>query len=116
MKRLNRIARKITAYDEAAEKFFKECEDSGMFSDYQITEIYEGVESDLTIEQIKVYANPKFKYTQMAVIREGFEEGLTMDQVKIYANPKFNWSEMREIKGALEKGMSIDKVKEEYNI
>ena len=49
-----------------------------------------GFENGLTMEQVKLYADPNFNYKQMKEIKEGFLNGLTMDQVKLYANSKLD--------------------------
>ena len=87
MKRLNKIARRIIALAEEAEQFIQECEDSGNFGESEIGQI-----------------------------RWGFRNGLTMEQVKVFAKPEFKWQQMEEIRKDLEDGMSIDEVKENYNL
>ena len=128
------------------EQFIQECEDSGKFNEdqmYQIRlgfkkgltmeevklyadskfrygqmqEIYWGFEdSDLTIEQVKLYAKPEFKANQMHEIRSGFHNGLSIEQVKLYATTEFDCNQMWKIKKDLMHGMSIDEVKEKYNL
>ena len=49
-------------------------------------------------------------------IKLGFEEGLTMEQAKLYADPKFDDEQMAHIQIDLKKGLSIDEVKEKYNL
>ena len=68
MKRLNKIARKITAVDEALKQFMEECRDGGRFNDNQIFQIFRGFHGGLTMEQIQVYAKPEFRWVQMEQI------------------------------------------------
>ncbi len=116
MKRLNKIAKRITAYDEAVEQFIKECENSGKFNGAQLREIRHGFDYGLTMDQVKVYADPKFNKYQMEEIRLSFENGLTTEQVKLYANPRFDDFQMNRIYWDLKNGMSIEEVKEKYNL
>lgn len=69
---MNKIAKRILALDETQEQFIQQCEDSG-----------------------------KFDYGQIMQIRWGFKNGLTMEQVKVYADPKFDGDQMFEIRDAL---------------
>ena len=114
MKRLNKIARKITAYDEIAEQFIKECEDSLRFTSKKIEQIRKGFEDDLTMDQVKVYADYIFDWKQMQQIRLGFNDGLTMEQVKVYAKPDIHPTIMRNIRLDLKDGISIEEVEEKY--
>ena len=61
-----------------------------------------GFQDGLTIEQIKLYAKPKFNRSQMQEIREGFKSGLSKEQVQMYAKPKFDYEQMYEIRKGLE--------------
>lgn len=45
----------------------------------------------------EVTRGKKFSWGQMEQIKEGFEYGLSMEQVQIYANPKFDVNQMAEI-------------------
>ena len=116
MKRLNKIAKRITAYDETIEQFIKECEDSDKFNWKQIDEIRGGFDDGLTIEQVKLYAKSDFDYEQMFTIRYGFKNGLTIEQIKFYANPEFNSDQMWEIRRDFVNGLTIEEVKEKYSL
>ena len=116
MKKLNKIAKRITAYDEVVEQFIKECENSGKFNPDQLREIRKGFNYDLSLDQVKVYADPKFDKYQMEEIRLSFENGLTMEQVKLYADPKFDDFQMNRIYWDFKNGMSIEEVKEKYDL
>ena len=82
MRRLNKIARKITSLNEAAEQFIKECEDSGKFDIEQTRQISYGFEDGLTMEEVKFYAKPEIHEDKMYKIRKDFESGLTIEEVK----------------------------------
>ncbi len=77
--------------------FIKQCKKSCQFDYRQMYEIRLGLHSGLTLEQVKVYANPDFNNDQMQQIRWGLIDGLTIKQVKLYANPEFEWFEMDRI-------------------
>ena len=49
-------------------------------------------------------------------IRLGFEHGLTMDQVKIYADPKFDDDQMIRIRKDFEDGLTIEEIKNKYSL
>ncbi len=97
------------------DQFIKKCENSGKFNDYQITQIVEGLEG-LTIDQVKVYADPKFSDKQMYQICTGFEDGLSMKQIKVFARPEFDWKQMEMIRIDFKHGLTIEKVKEKYHL
>ncbi len=84
-------------------KFMRKCEACGKFNDKQINEIWRGCCYGLTIEQLKLVANPKFDEEQMFAICNGFDNGLTTNQVKVYAKPQFRWNEMFGIQDYLNK-------------
>ena len=116
MKKLNKIARRITAYNETIEQFIKECENSGKFNPDQLREIRKGFNYDLSLDQVKVYAKPEFNKYQMEEIRLSFEDGLTTKQVELYADTKFDDFQMNRIHWDLKNGMSIEEVKEKYGL
>ncbi len=92
--------------------FIQECKDSGKFNWDQIDEIIFGFLYDnLTIEQIKVFAQLEYKWEQMEQIRKGFENHLTIEQVKVYANPEFSWQQMWEIRKGFKNGLTIKQIK-----
>jgi len=93
-------------------KFIKECENSGQFNYWQMFEIRYGFENGLSIEQIKLYANPKFGSWQMKEIRLGFEQGLTIEQIQVYTDPDFDYEQMEEIRWGLKQDdFTIEQVK-----
>ena len=79
-------------------------------------EIRKGFKDGLTMEQVKLYADPKFNYSQMEAIREGFKNGLTMEQVKVYADPKFDWFQMLQIREDFEDGLTMEEIKSKYSL
>ena len=76
---------------------------TNVFDDMQIAEICEGIRLQLTFEQIKIYADPKFAWSQMGEIRSGFQNGLTIEQINMFANENFTWEQMYYIRLELEK-------------
>ena len=46
-------------------------------------------------------------YFQMEQIRYGFKMGLSMEQVKLYANPKFKWQQIWEIRDFIKKNNNL---------
>ena len=116
MKRLNKIAKRITASDELTEQFITECEHSGKLTNDQMFEICRGFRDGLTIEEVKVYAKPEFNKQQMKEIRRGFERGLSMEQVKIFVKPEINAKQMEKIRLDFQEGLTIEEVKEKYNL
>ena len=53
-----------------------------------------------------MYANPKFNGNQMEEIRLGFKHGLTMEQIQVYAKPKFSFEKMLEMREEMESHLS----------
>ena len=113
---MKRLIKKANNLAEGQEKFIQECKESGKFNNYQIEEISYGFKKGLTIDQVKLYADPKFDWEQMWQIRWGVENGLAMEQVKIYANPKFDWKQMRKMRKDFENGATIEEIKNKYSL
>lgn len=65
------------------------------------------IKDGLTIEQVKVYANPEFSWRQMEEIKKGFKNGLTIDQVKFYADYRYDYYQMQTIRERIEKRLPI---------
>ena len=63
----------------------------------RLREIRRGLEHDLTLEQIKIYARPEFDYSQMSCIRFGLEAGFTQEQLGKYARTEFSGNQMAQI-------------------
>ena len=55
------------------------------FDEEQFKQILQGFEAGFTLEQIAIYADPKFNSIQMWEARTGLKNGLTMEQVAVYA-------------------------------
>ena len=77
------------------------------FNVYEMQEIRSGLESGLSIEQVSLYADERFDWDQMGQIRWGLEKGL---DVRLYADPKFDSMQMRQIRYGLESGLSVDEI------
>ena len=76
----------------------------------KLAEIVKGLINRLTLEEISLYANPRFSLKQMKQIRLGLEDGLSIEQVKLYASPKFSYEQMETIRKAL-RSLPLDLVK-----
>lgn len=63
-------------------------------------------ESNLSPEQVRLYARPEFDEQQMLEIRRGMEKGLTATQVCLYADPRYNDRQMCQIRLALIQGLN----------
>ena len=70
------------------------------FNEHQLFEIKEGFASELSYEQIAVYARPEFNCKQMEQIRLGFENALPIECVLIYANPFYEFGRMEVIRNS----------------
>ncbi len=53
----------------------------------KIKQIRFGMESELSLEELSVYADPCFSSKQMDILRQAFLTGLTIEQVKFFAIP-----------------------------
>lgn len=71
------------------------------------------------MEQIQVYANPKFNEFQMSQIKQGFEHGLSINEIYTYVGERVNSEFMREIRLRFEHGLSNQQImqyaKSEFN-
>ena len=98
--------------DENSSNFIEQCIKSGKFYDNQLREILEGFDNGLTMEQVKLYADPQYGWCEMAAIRTGYEWGLTDEQVKLYAKPEFDDNQMFRIRDSFwQDGMTIEQAK-----
>ena len=68
-------------------------------------EIREGFTSNLTAEQVNLYANPKLDVLQMREIQKGFYKGLSIEQVQQYADSKFPCNKMISMRCLLSDGV-----------
>ena len=86
-------------------------------------QIRKGFEHELTMEQVQLYAKPKFSAgfsnedrdywgynNQMEQIRKGFEHGLNMEQIQSYTDSKFEDWRMEEIRLGFEHGLTMEQV------
>lgn len=90
--------------EEEAKVLFKYLSDNDFnFYSSQMEEICRGLKN-LSADEIKLYANPKFNIHQMRQIRFGIEEGLPIEKVKIYANEEYDYLGM----GILRKALKYD--------
>ena len=110
VKRLIRKS-KIFGLNDEQNKFVEECKNSGKFNEKQIHEIIYGFHHDLTMDEVKVYADPNFTEEQMGDLEYAFEDGLNVEQVKIMADPRFNFEQMHNIYLALMRKLPVDFVK-----
>ena len=81
------------------------------FTAEQLSEIYAGLNHDLSYDKVKFYANPKYTAEQMEYIRCGFEKGFTDDQIAVYASSELEASQMSVIFDAITSGISLDEIK-----
>ncbi len=79
----------------------------GKFDNDQIHEIKTGLENNLSLDRISVYANKNYNWFQMRQIRWGLEKGL---DVGLYAKEKYNWEQMFEIRDGLQHGLTKEQV------
>ena len=49
-------------------------------------------------------------------MRKGFENGLTIEEIELYANPKYDWEQMREIRESFRNGLTMEEVKNKYKL
>ena len=62
--------------DEQLEEMINEITKGQKFIKFQISQIKSGLGCGLSIEQVQVYAKPKYNFLQMEQIRLGFEQGI----------------------------------------
>jgi len=81
----------------------------------RLKEIRLGLEHNLTLEQIKIYAIPEFDFGQMKPIRLGLEADFTSEQIKRYARSEFTGQQMIEIYIGYLYGLSEEQICEYAN-
>ena len=86
-------------------------------------ELRSGLEHGLTIEQVRIYANPKFSAgqsdaqdNQMREIRLGLEHNLPLEQVRLYADQKIDCKQMQKIRTGFENGVTVEQMKQVLGI
>lgn len=77
--------------------------DINNFSVAAAMEIIKGL-STQTIDQVKIYADPKYSVEQMEQIRIGIDAGINVD---IYADPKFSSEQMKQIRLGILDGVDV---------
>ena len=92
-------------------EFYNDIKQSNLFNKEQLKVIERGLGYQLPLEQIKLYADPKFNYLQMTQILNGFIKRLSMDEVAIYAKPEFSNNFMLTLQYGLLNGLSVEQVK-----
>lgn len=78
----------------------------------RLKEIRLGLENDLTLEQIKIYARPEFDYSQMSSIRNGLQSGFILEQINRYARPEFSGGQMAQIYLGYRLGLTEEQISE----
>lgn len=81
------------------------------FDKDQLFEINLGHMLGLSVDQINLYARPRFNYLIMRLLKDCLINRMDFDKVKFMADPKFNWSLMVIIRDGFNHGLSIDQVK-----
>jgi hypothetical protein len=76
------------------------------------------LEDKLNPDEIDLIADSCFNQFKMEELADGFNNGLSLEEVDLYADPKFTANQMNEIKRALltQNKDTIDKVKEKYDL
>lgn len=67
----------------------------------QMDQILHGLQSGLSINDVKKYAKPKFNARQMEQIRIGLESGISRSQMDFFAEPGFASGQMEQIRTAI---------------
>lgn len=116
---MNRIAKRMEAmfdikFNDEKNEFLEECRK--VFDLHAYNHIERGLAHGLSIDEIKIYADPKnpnkFNAKQMWEILVGFYNNLTREQINLYAKPEFDAEEMSIIESAFsEKDLTIEQVK-----
>lgn len=88
---------------------FKTFKKSGQFGKDQLKYIKEAFKF-LTVDDITVFATPRFSAQQMGMMLEGYRNGLKKEQVEICANPDFDEDQLEQILEGFYDGLTIDEV------
>ncbi|MEG1497409.1 MAG: hypothetical protein RR385_08550, partial [Clostridiales bacterium] len=75
------------------------------FTEKQMGELCFSYFIGLNINQVKIFAEPYFSPQQMREGRWGCKNGLTNQQVEFYMNKKYHWYQMRQLRLAFEHEM-----------
>ena len=88
---------------------FKTFKKSGQFNKDQLKYIKEAFKF-LSVDEITVFATPRFQAQQMAMMIEGYRNGLKKNQVEVCANPEFDEDQIEQILEGFYDGLTIDEV------
>ena len=78
---------------------------------FQMQEVKNGYTNGLTIQQVEMYAWPKFDSMQMREIRLGFEAGLSFEQVQSYAKESISADDMEEIRLKIDEDSKVTEIR-----
>ena len=86
--------------------YLKEVKTRGL-DDFQISEVTEGLKK-LTVEQVDIYAWPKYDHMQMQEIRLALEEGLSEEEMSVFLDPSIDWKAMNHARVKLQNANAVD--------
>lgn len=99
---MENIVKKLAVFKEIYDKFIE---------DDRLEIIIDGFNDGLTPEQIAIYANGEFDYSQMHIIEKSLNYNFSEEQISIIANPKFNDDHMDVLFCLFIDGVDIDIIK-----
>lgn len=99
---MENLVKKLEVFKEICDEFIE---------DDRLEIIIDGFNDGLTPEQIAIYANGEFDYSQMYIIEKALNMKLSEEQVSIIANPKLIDYQMDILFGLFIDGVDIDIVK-----
>ena len=88
---------------------FKTFKKSGQFNKDQLRYIKDAFKF-LSVDDITVFATPRFSAQQMALMLDGYRNGLRKEQVEVCANPDFDEDQLEQILEGFYDGLTIDEV------
>ena len=78
----------------------------------EMENIFTKIRYILTVGQVETLERQDYGFMQKDMILKGFQENLSVNQVNLYADPKFNKEKMQVIRWAIEDGLSEEKIDE----
>lgn len=94
------------------EQFLIKCESDG-FDYCQMEQVRLGLNYDLSIARMSMFAKKEFNDMQMWQIRFAAQEGLTLEQLSLLSKPELTWEQIYDIRYMFKDGEPFAKVREQ---
>ncbi len=85
------------------------------FDIYQAGQIYDGFINNLTMEQVRTYANPDLYWKQMQIIKDAYLSHMSPDKLELLLDDNLDYAQIKEINQGIKDNLPISKLLEFSN-